>query len=212
VLHKASSGLARVSWGGTVPRVTDRAPSTADPRVSRTLTTVLHTVNRLMTTEGSGSVTFARVSRESGVSRTTLYRHWDNPSALVADVWSQATADAIAHAHALEHDLVEQFTVVRDVAESPTMRRSLPPLLAAAVRDPDVAAMHAAFIADRRRPIVERLQRAVEDGHLRPEADLELLVDLMSGPIYYRQLLRRTDTSDDDVAAIVATVLASARP
>jgi hypothetical protein len=38
------------------------------------------------------------------------------------------------------------------------------------------------------------------------------LVDLMSGPIFYRQLLRRTDTTDDDVVAIVATVLASARP
>jgi AcrR family transcriptional regulator len=198
-----------------VPLVIDPAAtsSSTDPRVSRTLATVLHTVGRLMATEGLGSVTFARISRESGISRTTLYRHWDSPSALIADAWSQvAPSNTVAHTHALHDDLVELFTAVRDVAESPTMRRSLPSLLAAAVRDPEIATMHAAFIADRRRPIVERLQGAVEDGHLRPDTDLELLVDLMSGPIFYRQLLRRTDTTDDDVVAIVATVLASARP
>ena len=34
----------------------------------------------------------------------------------------------------------------------------------------------------------------------------------MSGPIFYRQLLRRTRTSDHDVRAMVAAALASVRP
>jgi hypothetical protein len=38
------------------------------------------------------------------------------------------------------------------------------------------------------------------------------LVDLLSGPIFYRQLLRRTRTSDHDVRAMVAAALASVRP
>jgi hypothetical protein len=38
------------------------------------------------------------------------------------------------------------------------------------------------------------------------------VVDLLSGPIFYRQLLRRARTSDADVRAIVTSVLASVRP
>ena len=88
------------------------------------------------------------------------------------------------------------------------MRRSLPALLVSAQRDPVISTLHTRFVHDRRQPIVERL-RAAAEGEIAPDADPELLVDLLSGPIFYRQLLRRTPTSDDDVRAIVAAVLAS---
>jgi len=100
---------------------------------------------------------------------------------------------------------------VRDVVESATMRRSLPALLMAAQRDSVISSLHAKFVHDRREPIVERLESAIAEGQISPDADPELLVDLLSGPVFYRQLLRRAHTSDADVRAIVSTVLASVR-
>jgi AcrR family transcriptional regulator len=50
-----------------------------DARVERTVAKVLDAVHRLLRTEGLGSVTFGRVSKETWVSRTTLYRHWSGP-------------------------------------------------------------------------------------------------------------------------------------
>ena len=47
-----------------------------DARVERTVAKVLAAAHRLLETEGLGSVTFGRISRETGVSSTTLYRHW----------------------------------------------------------------------------------------------------------------------------------------
>jgi Tetracyclin repressor-like, C-terminal domain len=82
----------------------------------------------------------------------------------------------------------------------------------ASTRDRTIAALHADFVQARRQPIVERLAVAAAEGQLAPEADPELVVDLLSGPIFYRHLIGRTRTSDADVAAMVATVLASARP
>jgi hypothetical protein len=41
--------------------------------------------------------------------------------------------------------------------------------------------------------------------------DPDLLVDLLSGPLFYRQLLRRQHTSDDRVAQMVIAVLRVAR-
>lgn len=183
-----------------------------DPRVDRTHATVMDAVRRLLRSEGPRAVTFGRVSRETGVSRTTLYRHWSSPSDLVADAWSQVVPpNTVAHSPDLRADLVELFVGVRNVVESATMRRSLPALLAAAQDDPVIARLHADFVRDRRQPIVDRLEEARRDGDIAPHADPDLLVDLLSGPLFYRQLLRHEHTPDERVAALVDAVLAVAR-
>lgn len=191
-------------------RVTE--PATRDPRLERTRATVLAAVRRLLRSEGPEAVTFGRVSRETGVSRTTLYRHWTGPSELLADAWARVVpANAVAHTDDLRADLVELFTGVRDVVESATMRRSLPALLAAAQDDPVIARLHADFVRDRRQPIIDRLDEARRAGDLAPDADPDLLVDLLSGPLFYRQLLRREHTPDARVTALVDAVLSVAR-
>jgi AcrR family transcriptional regulator len=183
-----------------------------DARVERTVAKVLDAVQRLLRTEGLGSVTFGRVSKETGVSRTTLYRHWAGPSELIAEAWARvAPSNRVPHTDDLADDLVGLFLAVRDVVESSTMRRSLPALLVAAQRDPVISGLHARFVQDRRAPIVARLEAGIADGQISRDADPELLVDLLSGAIFYRQLLRRERTSDADVRAIVSSVLASAR-
>lgn len=194
---------------GTVRTV---ARSPRDPRVERTTATVVAAVHRLLRTEGPAAVTFGRVSRETGVSRTTLYRHWPGPSELVADAWGRLVPPEPAPAtDDLRADLVDLFLRVRDAVESPTMRRSLPSFLAAAHDDPVIADLHARFVDDRRRPVLDRLARARDAGQVAADADLDLLVDLLSGPLFYRELLRRQATGDDRVAALVDAVLATAR-
>jgi AcrR family transcriptional regulator len=188
-------------------------PTTRDPRIQRTEDTVLAAVQRLLRTEGPAAVTFGRVSRESGVSRTTLYRHWPNPSGLLADAWARVVPpNVVAETADLRGDLVGLFLGVRDAVESATMRRSLPALLAAAQGDAVIADLHASFVRDRRQPIIDRLDAARRAGEITHDADVDLLVDLLSGPLFYRQLLRRQRTSDDQVAALVDAVLTSARP
>jgi AcrR family transcriptional regulator len=183
-----------------------------DARVERTVAKVLDGAHRLLETEGLGSLTFGRVSRETGVSRTTLYRHWSSPSELVSEAWARvAPPNRVAHTSDLHADLVGLFLAVRDVVESPTMRRSLPALLVSAQRDRVISTLHTRFVHDRRRPIVERLRVAAAEGQIAADADPELLVDLLSGPIFYRRLLRRRRTTDEDVRAIVSAVLAGVR-
>jgi AcrR family transcriptional regulator len=185
---------------------------TRDPRVDRTQATVLAAVRRLLNSEGPQAVTFGRVSRETGVSRTTLYRHWVGPSELLADAWTQVVPpNTVAYTADLRADLIELFTGVRDVIESATMRRSLPALLAAAEDDPVIARLHAEFVRDRRQPIIDRLDEARRTGDLAPDADPDVLVDLLSGPLFYRQLLRHQHTPDVRVTALVDAVLSIAR-
>jgi AcrR family transcriptional regulator len=187
--------------------------ATRDPRVDRTRATVLDAARRLLRSEGPEAITFGRVSRETGVSRTTLYRHWAGPSDLLADAWARVVPpNVVTHSPDLRADLIELFLGVRDVVESATMRRSLPALLAAAHDDPVIARVHAAFVGDRRQPIIDRLDEAKRAGDLASDADPDLLVDLLSGPLFYRQLLRREGTTDERVIAMVDAVLSVAGP
>jgi AcrR family transcriptional regulator len=150
-------------------------------------------VGRLLRTEGLEAVTFGRVSRQTGVSRTTLYRHRSSPSELISDAWARvAPSIDVPHSADVENDLIDLFLAVRDVVDSAAMRKTLPTLLVAAQDDPLIAKLHAEFVHDRREPILDRLRAAVDDGELRPDADVDLIVDLLSGPLFYRQLLRQT--------------------
>lgn len=169
-------------------------------------------VHRLLREEGPRAVTFGRVSREAGVSRTTLYRHWPGPSEMIADAWNGLVSPGPPPASAdLRGDLLGMVLRVRNAVESTTIRRSLPTFLEAAIDDPVISDLQAAFIQERRRPMLDRLVLAQEAGELDPALDPDVLVDLLSGPLYYRQLLRRESTSDEQVAHLVDTVLGVAR-
>lgn len=179
--------------------------------MERTRATVVRAVHRLLREEGPRAVTFGRVSRETGVSRTTLYRHWESPSTLVADAWARLPRpDPPPPSADLRADLLAMARRTRDAVESETMRRSLPTFLAEASEDPVISDLHGAFIEERRQPAVDRLARAREAGEIDADADVDLLVDLLSGPLFYRQLLRRQRTSDARVAALVDATLRAA--
>jgi hypothetical protein len=57
----------------------------------------------------------------------------------------------------------------------------------------------------------ELLQRGIERGELRRDLDLEIAVDLLMGPIYYRLLISGEPLSSAFVDRLVRGVLAYAR-
>jgi hypothetical protein len=70
----------------------------------------------------------------------------------------------------------------------------MPRLLAESAGDPE---LHRIFyenlVHPRRAALREVLERAVERGELRPDLDLELVIDALTGPVIYRLLLSRGD-------------------
>lgn len=65
-----------------------------------------------------------------------------------------------------------------------------PRLIGDTVGTPELARIwRERLIAPRRTRLIQRLRRAVDAGHLRPETDLELAADLLVGPVFYRRLI-----------------------
>jgi hypothetical protein len=87
----------------------------------------------------------------------------------------------------------------------------LPDLLAAAERDPKMRDLKEGLLRTRRRPLFDVLQEAVRAGSLPADVDVELVVALIVGPIYYRRLIMQEPISNEFVERIVAVALDTAR-
>jgi hypothetical protein len=69
-------------------------------------------------------------------------------------------------------------------------RRLMPNLIGAIAQKPELArAVRDGFLAARREALSEVLRRGVERGDLRANLDLELALDVLGGPLFYRLLV-----------------------
>jgi Tetracyclin repressor-like, C-terminal domain len=68
--------------------------------------------------------------------------------------------------------------------------RAMPALIAAMNRDPNLArATREGFLAGRRGALLSVIERGIERGDLRADLDLELALDVLGGPLFYRLLV-----------------------
>ena len=182
--------------------------ATADPRIERTRTRALEAADHLLLTEGLARVTFDGVRRTTGISRSTLYRHWARPVDLVVETWERNTRPAeFAHTSDLRSDLIMVMNETAEFLENSALGACISSLIDMAARDADLAALHARFTASRRQPVITRLQHAIDAGELNDGTDPAQIVDLLFGPIFYRHLLSHEPTNRTYIEQIVHAIL-----
>jgi hypothetical protein len=74
--------------------------------------------------------------------------------------------------------------------------------------DEDLAtAFRSLCSSERRRPAGERLLRAREQGQIRDDVDVRILVDQLWGAVYHRMLVPDEPVTDDFVVALVSNLI-----
>ncbi len=184
---------------------TDAGPDErVDPRVVRTRSTVLAATRALLEEGGFPALCIDGVAKRSGVARTTIYRHWPSAAALAHEAFrdlAEATPDI--DTGSLRDDLLAHLGWLRTGLEEREWGRLLPQVLAASHHDPELAELDRSFGAQRRRPALAAVERAIARGELSPDVDADDLVDRLAGPLFYRSLVRLQHTSDADLVALV---------
>jgi len=181
------SGPRRVKPSPPVPA----APRRGRPRSSAARARVLQAARALVEAHGPAAVTIEAVSARSGVSKPTIYRTWPNAPAVVMAALMESTAAPEAgrpHASALTA-LRRQL---RDIAATFASRtgRSVTQMLAAADPETELSkAFRHHFILARREEGRRMLAAAVANGELRRELDLDVTLDLLYGPVFFRILV-----------------------
>lgn len=161
-----------------------------DPRVTRSRTRIIDVTLELLAERGVEGTTVEAIAERSGIAKTTIYRHWPTRGDVILDAFAASTTPpATPDTGALRPDLQALIGGLCEALSSTPWAALLPSLIDAAQRDPELAAMHASFAASRTAAVREVVDRGIARRELPTDADIELLIDLVSGPVFYRRLV-----------------------
>lgn len=182
-------------------------PAHVDPRVARSCARIVDATRAELADRGYAGLTIEGVAARAGVGKATVYRHYANKASLVAAAMEAAPSPGpVPDTGDLRRDVLAILTglVERTSTGDATL---LPVLVDAAERDAVLAEHRHTWVRARRRPLRLALQAGIARGELPASADLELLADLLTGPLFYRRFVSRTPIDRDYLATLVATVL-----
>ena len=84
-------------------------------------------------------------------------------------------------------------------------------LIDAADRDPELQQLVHDFLARRMAPMKELLREAVERDEIAPDANLDVAVGMLAGPVFYRRLVSREPLNLEFVEGVVEQFLVGVR-
>jgi len=151
------------------------------------------------------SVTIDAVARASGVSKSTIYRHWPSRQSLVLEAFTYKT-DELTEVSDTGDALADLRTYLRKLAFCLNFggaASTVSGLISDAIDDEEFAhTFRASLIRGRRRGFFAILLRGQERGQIRRDIDLASVVDALYGAIHHRLLVTRQPIDERFVSAL----------
>ena len=159
-------------------------------------------------------MTIEGIAARAGVAKQTIYRWWAAKTDILFDALAADAAEYfIVPDHGdLGRDLRDQSRPARHVPEQDRRGRGVPALAGQAQHDPAVATrFEAEFVARAARPRPRAVPAGPRPGELNEAADIDLAIDQLAGPVYYRVLVTRQSVGPEFTGALVERYLAGSR-
>lgn len=186
--------------------MTKRTPTGAavlQPQVTRAITVA---VLDELALHGYGRLSMEAVAKRAEVGKSALYRRWPSKQDMVVAALSEFSVPLaeVPDTGSLRGDLLATVRAVHDWLTHPRFATILPDLTAEAARTPALAEAIAATIGEPRRALgAVTLRRAVERGELPADLDVEIALDLVAAPVYWRLSVRRAEVEPDYLERLV---------
>ncbi|WP_378953743.1 TetR/AcrR family transcriptional regulator [Pelosinus sp. sgz500959] len=170
------------------------------PRNVETEKAILAASYDLLLENGFGTVTVEKIAERAKVSKATIYKWWPNKAAVVMDGFLSAAMARlpVPDTGSAINDIVIQAS---NLARFLTSREGkvINELIAEGQFDLKLAEEYRSrYFNPRRLDSRLILERGVQRGELKKDLDIELSMDLIYGPLFYR-LLVTGETLDESV-------------
>jgi AcrR family transcriptional regulator len=153
------------------------------------------------------------IAERAGVAKTTIYRRWPNKAALVMDAFlvhvgkDTAFPPANRAIDSMKLQLKAQARAFRG-----KYGRLVKALVGESQFDPELAAVFSdRWRTERRRAAKQIIQRAIEEGDIRPNIDIDVAIDTLYAPLYYRLQIKSGPLSDEFADKVFDQVIAGLR-
>jgi AcrR family transcriptional regulator len=178
------------------------------PRDARIDTEVVAAVLSVLEKGGYRAVTIDGIAKNVGRARSSLYRRWPSKRHLVAyAVVSELGENPAANTGTLRGDLLCAVGTLWRAFRGP-LGHALAGLVADMAQDAALASsIRQRVLAPRRRSMREAIERARVRGEALIDLDEDLLLDMLTGPFYFRTLFGHASMSLKNTGQIVDCVL-----
>ncbi|MBV2363184.1 TetR/AcrR family transcriptional regulator [Streptomonospora nanhaiensis] len=182
------------------------------PRSQAVRAAILRAALAELEERGYAALTVEGIAARAGAGKQTIYRWWPSKADVVLDALLDTAAERVPvpDEGSLAADL-DAFLAATFRQEG--QRAVLTGLMAQSVLDPAFAqAFGERFLAGRRAALRGLLERARARGEVDPGADLDLLVDVVYGTLWYRMLVGHAPLDAETGRRLAALVADAARP
>lgn len=169
------------------------APSGAvgRPRSEASRRGILNSTIKLLQAQTVQAVTIEAIAREAGVSKATIYRWWNSKASIVIDAFIENHIVRTPMAR----DLPPRIAIARHFQSLVTQFAGwsgsiVAQIIAEAQFDPQIAReFRERFHYGRRAIVREVLDAWRKSGEIDPATNIEILMDVIYGPVYMRLLV-----------------------
>lgn len=168
------------------------------PRNPRTQQRILKAAAELVLEQGFKALSIDAIAGRAGVGRMTIYRRWPNKAAIVMDTFLDRARPSTPFLPAETYikSVGQQIRAAAKVfrGKDGTLLRTI---FAEAQFDPELAsAFREKWVIPNRKMALAYFEEGIKNGFLRPDIDLNSMIDLLYAPLYLQLQLGLTALSE----------------
>lgn len=170
---------------------------------------ILETTYEMLQEMSFNSLTIEGIAARAGVGKPTIYLRWSNKASLVMDAFLAATTTELAFPDtgSVIEDVRLQMQSLVKLMNSPR-GQIIATIIGGGQTDPElIAAFRLNWLLARRTEAKKAIERGIDRGELPVGLNLELAIDVLYSPLFYRLLLRHQALSDNFVDELIDMVM-----
>jgi AcrR family transcriptional regulator len=180
------------------------------PRSEACRQRILAAARDLLEERGLRALTIESIAERAGTSKVTLYRWWSHKAAIVLEAILAEVSPQMPYREATSplESLRNQMRSFARFLDGPH-GRLLVSVVAEGVLDAEIGELYRVhWVKPRRDDARHLLGRAIDAGELPKNSDIEVILDALFGPLYYRFLVKHAPLTPAFAEAVFVSVMA----
>ena len=183
--------------------------SVGRPRSESSKIAILNATIDLLEKSGYTALTIEAIAAHAGVGKATIYRWWANKAFLVMDAFLMSTETHLYFHEktSIRENFRQQLQTLAKVLNG-TLGRTMVSLVAESGEDSEITkSFYTYYLKPRREDAKKVLKHAIDQGQIQAKIDLDVVADMLYGPIYFRILIYKKKVDAEFIDTLVDQVM-----